>query len=505
MQQKWPRFTLVILMLASALILTWGMVKDLPYIHEVDEAQFWVEPAARIASTGDLNPHWFGHPGSTVIYPLAAIYRLRYGAQAQAGLALYPLNFYLAGRMLSILYGVASIPFIFLCGRKLFNPDSAILGTLFFIFCPQVIYHFQIIRTDSAATFFGWATLYLIARIYDNPRVIYQVLAGICIGLGISSRYFMVVLLLPLLMVNLVHFRLHLKPRKNILMAAGCALLVCLSTFAISSPYFFLDFQTAIQSLQSEARSIHLGADGLSPAGNLLYYIITAIPALITWPQALLALTGIVIVILRKKVLPIFYFIYCLAFMISISLSHLHWARWIIPLLPFFTLAAGYALQQITSRLFSQPKRYLACLALAGLAVSILPIYNSVLLDIRASKPGTRILATQWIEKNLPAGSTIIQESYGAILDGLPYPSEIKGTLAESASLEEYRALGADYLIVSSAIYNRYYNEPTRYASEINFYEQLNHCGCMVYEILPDKTQGGPALKIYAIQNIPVP
>lgn len=505
MQQKWLRFSLVILMLASALILIWGMVKDLPYIHEVDEAQFWVEPAARIAATGDLNPHWFGHPGSTVIYPLAAIYRLRYDSLALDVLALYPLNFYLAGRMLSILYAVASIPFIFLCGKKLFNTDSAILGTLFFIFCPQVIYHFQIIRTDSAATFFGWAAIYFIARIYDNPRVIFQVLAGICIGLGISSRYFMVVLLLPLVLANGFQLRLHLRPTKSILMAAGCALLVCLFTFAISSPYFFLDFQAAIQSLKSEARSTHLGADGLSPVGNLFYYIFTAIPAMITWPQALLSLTGLIFVMLRKKVLPLILFTYCLAFMISISLSHLHWARWIIPLLPFFTLAAGYALQQITSQLLNQPKRYLAGLAFAALAVSLLPIYNSVLLDIRASKPGTRILATQWIEKNLPTDSYIIQESYGAILDGLPYKSETKGTLAEFATLEEYRTLGADYLIVSSTMYNRYYKEPLRYDSEVNFYEQLNHCDCMVFEILPGKTQGGPALKIYAIQNIPVP
>lgn len=29
---------------------------------------------------GDLNPHWFGHPGSTVIYPLALLYGLIYVA-----------------------------------------------------------------------------------------------------------------------------------------------------------------------------------------------------------------------------------------------------------------------------------------------------------------------------------------------------------------------------------------------------------------------------------------
>ena len=42
--------------------ITWG----LPYLYDPDE-HFFVDPAVRIVTTGDLNPHWFGHPGSTVI------------------------------------------------------------------------------------------------------------------------------------------------------------------------------------------------------------------------------------------------------------------------------------------------------------------------------------------------------------------------------------------------------------------------------------------------------
>ncbi|MCC7133767.1 MAG: hypothetical protein IT352_14000, partial [Gemmatimonadales bacterium] len=35
-----------------------GVRRDLPYVHESDENQV-VERAANVASTGDLNPHWF--------------------------------------------------------------------------------------------------------------------------------------------------------------------------------------------------------------------------------------------------------------------------------------------------------------------------------------------------------------------------------------------------------------------------------------------------------------
>ena len=52
-----------------------GLSHDLP-APGADEPYF-VLPAARMAWKGDANPQWFGHPGSTVIYPLAIAYRAR--------------------------------------------------------------------------------------------------------------------------------------------------------------------------------------------------------------------------------------------------------------------------------------------------------------------------------------------------------------------------------------------------------------------------------------------
>ncbi len=51
------------------------MERDLPFTPEIDEPLF-VEPAVRIAASGYLNPGWFGNPGSTIIYPLAVLYRM---------------------------------------------------------------------------------------------------------------------------------------------------------------------------------------------------------------------------------------------------------------------------------------------------------------------------------------------------------------------------------------------------------------------------------------------
>lgn len=54
-----------------------GIRKNLPYTAEANEGTF-VSLAMHIAASGNLNPGWFGHPGSTVIYPLAGMYHTWY-------------------------------------------------------------------------------------------------------------------------------------------------------------------------------------------------------------------------------------------------------------------------------------------------------------------------------------------------------------------------------------------------------------------------------------------
>jgi hypothetical protein len=46
-----------------------------PYLYDPDESTF-VSPSLKLVWDSDPNPGWFGHPGSTVIYLNAAVYKL---------------------------------------------------------------------------------------------------------------------------------------------------------------------------------------------------------------------------------------------------------------------------------------------------------------------------------------------------------------------------------------------------------------------------------------------
>src|SRR3989338_11149539 len=74
----------------------WTIQGELPFNAKPDE-EIFVNNSAIMAATGDYNPHWFGNPGSTVIYPLASIYKLKNSAANP----LVPADFYLFGRLLS--------------------------------------------------------------------------------------------------------------------------------------------------------------------------------------------------------------------------------------------------------------------------------------------------------------------------------------------------------------------------------------------------------------------
>ncbi len=500
----------------SLVLHLWGIRKNLPYIPEVDEKHFWVERAVNMAASGSLNPGWFGHPGSTVLYPLTAIYHIRYGLtqnslfawpdhNLQAVFDASPAEFYLLGRLLTVTYAVMSIPLIYLVGRQAFGAQVGLIGAWLFVFYPLAVYHAQIVRTDSAAVFFGMLSLWRILKVYDQPAKLNQLLAGLCIGLSIASRYFMVTLIPLLVVVDGLLLSCSTGIRKKLLISIGIGLVTVGITFALSTPYFFLDFNTALESIRSEARSSHVGADGLSRTGNFLWYLTYAIPRSITWPQLIVVAIGTVITLSKNQLPQQLLFGFVIVFLVAISLSSLHWQHWIIPTLPILALFASYGSNAVANwfaNCFSTNSTVRhGLLVLCVLAISAWPAYRLILLDIQQANPSTRILAREWILENLPVKSKIAQEWYAAPLADTDFAVTERFSLATKHDLNDYYQEGYNYLIVSSAIYERYLSKPEDYPSEVSFYKTLFDNGRLLYICKPSNTRGGPIIRIYELQK----
>ncbi len=529
------------LMGVSLLIHLFGIKRDLPWTPEIDETYF-VRPVMHMIITGSWNPQWFGHPGSTVIYPLAFLGRIwntiahqgyLFGADPDFTVTFdaYAYEFYILGRLITISYSVLCIPLVYLIGRRVFNPTISLIGAGFMLLSALVIEHGQTVRSDTAAAFWSLLSIWLCLSWYEAPSYRRLLLTCIAMGMAIATRYFMVALIPVFLVANVLIAlgRLESWSRRvtRFVITALFGGAVIVGAFVIATPFLVLDFRTALTNILGEARSSHLGADGLSPIGNFWWYVSDAIPRSTSWPHLISAMIGIAQTVRQRSVQGWLLLIFMGIFLFGISLSGLHWQRWIIQIIPIVWLFAAAGLVTVAQWLarFFKPAgsvrmaRYPALLGVLIILASIWPAGQVAALTIRYTGPSTRELAREWILQHLPPGSKIAQEWYTAPLrseDFIGYEAVGKITrsspdgeyivfscfaLAQNRTLDAYHHDGYDYLVVSSQMYDRFLAEPERYADETAFYQRLFRETVIVQEFLPSAYNDGPIIHIYSLRQ----
>jgi hypothetical protein len=277
------------------------------------------------------------------------------------------------------------------------------------------------------------------------------------------------------------------------------------AAFAVTTPYFFLDWSTARLSLAAENTS-NLGHDGLSPIGNLRWYLGSSIPKSLTLPIALLALTGVVIALVRRRDPRRVVLLAAVAtFLLAISMSHLHWERWPLPILPVVVLFAVEGLAFLTATLGTRLHRPALAPVLAVAGVSLLalwPARDIVRLNVRDSSPSTRIVARHWIEANIPPGSTLAKELKTAPLNNTNIHWLERTTLTRDGwTLDRYLDDGYRYFVTNPGISGTFSSQPRRYPAQARFYRQLRQDGCLLHVFRPGSSRDGPVIRIYEVPD----
>jgi hypothetical protein len=518
---SWPIVgVLVALMAVSSVAHLWALHRDLP-IPDTDERVF-VRPAVHMAATADPNPHWFGHPGSTVIYPLAGLFHV-WDAVAHRGPLVTsnptlkerfqrsPSEFYVIGRLWTIALSVAALPLLFFVGRRAFNARVALTATAIWAVLPLPVHFGRMVRTDSAGVLFGLLSLWLCLRLLDQPRIRWYVLAGVSVGLAVSTRYFLVALVPVLLAAAFLPGRRDVRPA---LCSTGVALASAVAAFALSTPFFFLDWHTAMESLRNENLPL-FQHEGLSPLGNLRWYLGTAIPEALTWPLVALAATGVVLILRRRQVRQLLLVAFCVIFLAGICVSELHQHHWVIQILPVVALFAATALDTIVHRLAAAVPRISRTSILAPTAVGaatglllIAPVAK--LIDVNAN-PTTRLAAGSWIQDHLPAESRIIEDARNVPLDHTRFRVAYHfGTAGDQRpdppvrTVAEYRRAGYEYLIVNTSWLAYSTFSPNRFPDATTFYKDVACRTRLIAVFDHDSLRHGPSIRIYKIQDSPI-
>ncbi|HEY7107547.1 MAG TPA: glycosyltransferase family 39 protein [Acidimicrobiia bacterium] len=494
-----------------------GLTHDLP-APGADEPYF-VLPAARMAWKGDPDPRWFGHPGSTVIYPLAIAYRLRdvlfHGAPL-VGTApsvadrfrTDPSSFYEIGRLWVILLSVGTIPLLWLVGRRAFDDLTALFAAAAWTLVPLVVRYGTIVRTDAAAACFGMLALWLCLLALDRPRTRTFLLAGGAIGLAVASRYFMIALLPVLVAAWVVARRCD---REHVSWGAGAAGLGgALGVFALTTPFFFLDWHAVERSLQAETVGTVTNNQSGWP-GNLGFYVGNAVPGAISWVGVGLATIGLVIACARRDTRRLLLAGWVALFLAVISLSSLEWQRWIIPVLPAVLLFAASAvvagallvarvLRSATSRRWA-----VAALVTAGLVLLVAePAVALVDYERAQAAPTTREEMRAWIIDHVPKGALVATEVKGPELRTAGYRVLDRFDLPHDGTIGDYAAHGYEYLVVNAFVSLRYRLDAARYPLHADFYRFLRERARLLADFRDSDGATGPHLKLYYLDPVMV-
>lgn len=348
--------------LAAAMIfiscaLLYGLNGDSPICLENDELTY-AHPALIMGMEHGLNPHWFINPASTLLYPLAAYYKLleilfgtKYIDPAHYNtmqMCFNQMPVLITGpRITSALEVVISLPFLYIIGRRWVGKVAAMLGLAVYTVCPMVTYYGQILRPDMLASLIIILTLFVMDFLCEEPtRRSLAVIAGILAGLAISTRFFCLALVPPIVLIFAVQY-LRSKDRsvKELLLINGFIFIaVWFATFFLTSPFVFLDAAQVVEDLQFEAKSDFQELTGLGPFGNFYWYITYGIPYCIGEMLTGASIVGFIWMCFKPNFKTVIYLFLLVTFFVGTCLNPRHWERWVLPMLPIMVFLAGVAI-----------------------------------------------------------------------------------------------------------------------------------------------------------------
>lgn len=368
----------------------------------------------------DLNPRFF-------FYGSFPIYLYRFTAEVLGWLTgldwLARERLPLIGRAFSALASTAMLPLVFAVGRRIWGMWAGLLAASLTAGAALLIQAAHFGTVDTAITLAGVTLLWASLRILAGAGRGWYIFSGVILGLAVATKLTAAsFLLLPLLSHLLMRKRNEaaltsslVRRHSSLLILLACAAIV---TF-LTAPYYLLawdDFWRAIVEQTGELSGGYKLPYTWQFIGSTLYLF--ELRNLVTWglglPLGIAALIGWAWMLAQAALKrpaplviltawPTFYFAY-------IGTWEARFVRHTLPLVPFCCLFAAGGLVALC-RLFDRRGRAVSWLArLAVAAVLVGALGWGLAVSGIYSQRDTRLAATDWIYKNVPAGSRLVVE-----------------------------------------------------------------------------------------------
>ncbi len=265
-------------------------------------------------------------------------------------------------RFPNLLIGALTTIVIYLLGREMLGFVGASAAAFFWAFTPLPIALNRILKEDTLVAFFSCLAFYLFWRgkktLDDAQARKLFTRSGICFGLSLASKYYLHFIGLNLLVWHIVgkaglDHRAFLRPfGKRFWIAMGLSFV--LANPVILSPAHDLSILRYMGAKDIVHHGYNLNGRlygntlGDTPFGVPWYFYLWALGVKTPIPVLLTALLGLMFVFKDRRTLTSAFLRVMLVFLIvPFSLVATKWIRYLLPILPFVFLVAGYGIEKI--------------------------------------------------------------------------------------------------------------------------------------------------------------
>lgn len=383
--------------------------------------------------TGDLNPHFFNYP-SLYLYLLFLLYfaygilRLIMGASSDEiwiEIATNPTNFFLISRMLSAMFGVITVGIIFIICRGWFGKNTAFIASFFMSICYLHVRDSHFGTVDIAMTCFIMCAILFLIKSYHHQNLRNATIAGIFTGLATSTKYAGIILIIPMFFCQIANYITASSYSTVLMSLKKCPLKTCfliilsvltrknlwiyivaaILSFFVCTPFAIGDFRQFAHDFFYEMQHVKEG-HGLYLGKAWKYHGQYTLPYGLGWGIFLSSLCGILLYLKKYPIQAILLFAYPCFYYLSIGGGKTVFLRYMIPVLPFLCIASAIFLSMICAK-FNQQKYYILLIYGLSIFFAIESLYHCILFNGFVSKKDNRVIAAEWVMKNLPQGSAI--------------------------------------------------------------------------------------------------
>lgn len=468
-------YTVLILLLATILIggllrylgIFWG----LPMQLHADE---WVviEYAIDLAQRNSFEPQFFARPDhleiqlSYIAYEIWA--RLFHGELPEV---LYETNqapFYAISRAITATFGTLMIPLAYAIGRPIARGAGLVMAIAVAIY-PPFVEHSRYATPDVPVTFTVMLVILGCVLYLRSGRWWPLVLASAGVALGITAKYPAGVSALAIAAVVVI---VAVRARKywQILSRGAAAIGMVLGFTFILSPVLFTNMSEVIRQLTGQNSDGHLGASGLGWGGNLAFYA-TDFAGSAGLIVVLFAVVGVMWAIRarRGEAVPI---AIGLVYWVVISALSLHWSRWGLPMyltgVLFAALGVYGAWMWVRSRDTGRTRTIGSWIvgvlaAISGLAL----LLGSISQVAYARATDTRAAATADLEALGVTTENTVYDGYTPFMPNDPNTVATELEVVDGVVRHRTADFGAEYVLTSSIMSNRYLRDDTRPEHEV--------------------------------------